>query len=101
MNKKIVGENFFRDPWDPRPKKFSDLARAGPAGPAGSPKVVKIVSLGSLTLLKRSGALKNNGFEYKYYVEIICLAKVMPKTRFLASVGVFDPFWGPAGAETT
>ena len=59
--------------------------------------MVQIVPLGSLTLLKRSGALKNNGFEYKYYVELFCLAKVMPKTRFLAFLGVFGLFWGPAG----
>ena len=90
------GKNFW-DPRDLQPKKFSEPARAGPAGPAGSPKVVLIVPLGSLTLLKRSGALKNNGFEYKYYVELFCLAKVMPKTRFLAFLGVFGLFWGPAG----
>ena len=72
----------------PRPKNFQ-----------GSPKVVKIVPLGSLTLLKRSGALKNNGYVYKYYVAIFYLAKVMPKARFLASVGVFGLFWGPLGAN--
>ena len=56
--------------------------------------MVQIVPLGSLTLLKRPGTLKNNGFDYKYYVEFFCLAKVMPKTRFLASVGGFWPVLG-------
>ena len=93
--KNLWGKKFFRDPRDPRPKKFS-----GPAGPAGGPKVVQIVPLGSLTLLKRSGTLKNNEFEYKYYVRIFCLAKVMPKIRFFASVGCFWPVLGPAGPET-
>ena len=45
-------------------------ARAGPAGPLGGPKVVQIVPLGSLTLLKWSGTLKNYGFDYKYYVAL-------------------------------
>ena len=97
--KKFSGKKFW-DPGDPRPKKIAGPARAGPAGPAGGPKVVQIVPLGSLTLLKRSGTLKNDVFDPKYNVEIVCLAKVMPKVRFLASVGFFDPFWGPAGAET-
>ena len=85
---------IFRTPRTPDRKKILDPARAGPAGPTGSPKVVQIVPLGYLTLLKRSGALKNNGFEYKYYVEIFCLAKVMPKTRFLASVWGFLACFG-------
>ena len=84
------GKNF-RDPRDPRPKKFSGPARAG-----GGPKVVQIVPLGSLTLLKRSGALKNNGFEYKYYVELFFLAKVMTKTRFF---GLPWGFWPVLGAS--
>ena len=92
-------KKFFWDPRDPRPKKISSPARAGPAGPTGSPKVVQIVPLGSLTLLKRSGILKNINFEYKYYVELFCLAKVMPKTRFLATVEGFWPVLGPAGAN--
>ena len=63
--------------------------------------MVQIVPLGSLTLLKRSGTLKNDGFDYKYYVEIFCLAKVMLKTRFFGlRWGVFGLFWGPAGPET-
>ena len=44
----------------------------GPGRPGralGGPKVVQIVPLGSLTLLKRSGTLKNDGFDYKYYVD--------------------------------
>ena len=89
--------NFFRTPGTPDRKNFRTPARAGPAGPAGSPKVVKIVPLGSLTLLKRSSALKNNGFEYKYYGEIFCLAIVLPKTCFWAPLGVFGLFWGRLG----
>ena len=73
-----MAESFFLDPRDPRPKKFSGAARAGPVGP----NVVQIIPLGSLTLLKRSGTLKNDGFDYKYYAENFCLAKVMPKIRF-------------------
>ena len=53
--------------------------------------MVQIVPLGSLTLLKRSGTLKNNVFEYKYYVELFWLAKIMAKTRFwgLGPGGIF------------
>ena len=81
-------------------KKISVPAWPGPAGPPGSPKVVKIVPLGSLTLLKRSGTLKVH--EKNGVVRPVTppLAKVMPKTRFWPVVGVFDPFLGPAGAET-
>ena len=96
--KRFLGKKI-RDPRDPRPKKISGPARAGPAGPAGSPKVVQIVPLGSLTLLKRSGTLKNNGFDYKYYVENFCLAKVMPKTRFWPPLGVFWPVLGAGWAQ--
>ena len=71
---------FFGPPGPPTEKNF---------GPAGSPKVVQIVPLESLTLLKRSGILKNMQIEYKYYVELFCLAKVMPKTGFLATVEGF------------
>ena len=95
--KNFLGKKNFRDPRDPRPKKFSGPARAGPAGPAGSPKVVKIVPLGSLTLLKRT---KHPMVHAKGGVDRPVtppLAKVMTKTRFLASVGVFGLFWGPAG----
>ena len=56
--------------------------------------MVKIDPLGSLTLLKRSGTLKNMQFEYKYYVELFHLAKVMPKTRFWPALGVFWPVFG-------
>ena len=61
--------------------------------------MVQIVPLGSLTLLKRPGALKNMKFEYKYYVELFCLAKVMPKIGFLASVGGFWPVLGAGWAR--
>ena len=81
--KELLAEKNL-DPREPTPteKNF------GPS-PARGPKVVQIVPLGSLTLLKRSGTLKNGVFDTKYYVKFLCLAKVMPKTRFLASVGVF------------
>ena len=98
FGQKILGRNFFPDPWDPRLKKKISGTRPGRA--AGGPKVVKIVPLGSLTLLKRSGTLKNDIFDTKYYVELFCPAKVMPKAPFLASVGGFWPVLGPAGAET-
>ena len=97
--KKFLAEFFFGPPGPPTEKIFGP----GPGRPgraAGGPKVVQIVPLGSLTLLKRSGTLKNMQFEYKYYVELFCLAKVMTKTRFLAFLGVFGPFSGPAGPET-
>ena len=96
FEQKILGEKNFRDP---RPKKISDPARAGPAGPPRSPKVVQIVPLGSLTLLKRSGVLKNMQFEYKYCAELFLSANVMPKTRFWPLLGFFGPFWGPAGTN--
>ena len=48
------GKIFFGTPGTPDRKIFR--ARAGPAG---GPKVVQIVPLGSVTLLKRSGGLKN------------------------------------------
>ena len=63
--------------------------------------MVKIVPLGSLTLLKRSGILENIKFEYKYYVELFCLAKVIPKTRFLAAVEGFWPVLGAGWGEPT
>ena len=61
--KKFLGEKFFGPPGPPDRKKIGP----GPAGPPGGPKVVQIVPLGSLTLLKRSGTLKNNGVDYKFY----------------------------------
>ena len=88
------GKNFGT-PGTPDRKIFQ--ARAGPAG---SPKVVKVVPLGSLTLLKRS---KHPMVHAKGGVDRPVtppLAKVMTKTRFLASVGVFGLFWGPAGPMT-
>ena len=98
--KKFLRKIFFRDPRDPRPKKFSGPARAGPARLPGGPKVVRIVPLGSLTLLKRSGTLKvreKSGVDRPVTPP---LAKVMAKTRFLAFLGGFRPFLGPAGPET-
>ena len=95
--KNLWGIKDLRDPRDPQPKKFSGPARAGPAGPAGSPKVVKVVPLGSLTLPKRS---KHPMVHAKGGVDRPVtppLAKVMTKTRFLAFLGVFGPFSGPAG----
>ena len=32
FEKKFLGKNFFRDPRDPRPKKFSGRAGGGPKG---------------------------------------------------------------------
>ena len=91
LKKNLGAKFFFRTPGTPDRKNFR-------AGPAGSPKVVKIVPLGSLTLLKRSGTLKNNGFEYKHYVEFFCLAKVMPKTLFFGLrwgfLACFGAGWG-------
>ena len=53
--KKILAEKkIFGTPGTPDRKNFR--ARAGPVG---GPKVVQIVPLGSVTLLKRSGGLKN------------------------------------------
>ena len=97
--KKFLGKRFS-DPRDPRPKKISDPARAGPAGPAGSPKVVKILPLGSLTLLKRSGTPMVHGKGGVDRPVTPPLAKVLTKTLFLAFLGVFGPFSGPAGPET-
>ena len=96
LNKKFLGKIFFGPPGPPTEKNFG--TRPGPArpGPAGSPKVVQIVPLASLTLLKRSGTLKNIKFEYKYYVELFCLANVMPKTPFFVTVEDFWPVLGPA-----
>ena len=57
--KEFLGNFFFGTPGTPDRKNFR--ARPGPAGPGrrGGPKVVQIVPLGSLTLLERSGGLKN------------------------------------------
>ena len=52
--KQFLRKIFFGTPGTPDRKNF----RARP-GPAWGPKVVQIVPLGSLTLLKRSGGLKN------------------------------------------
>ena len=54
--KKILGEKFFSGPPGPPTEK---IFGPGQGRPAGGPKVVQIVPLGSLTLLKRSGGLKN------------------------------------------
>ena len=51
----------------------------------GGPKWVKTAYLGLLTVLKRSGALKNLTKVYKYCICLTSVAKVMPPTRF----------WGP------
>ena len=93
FEQKSLGKFFFETPGTPDRKKFGARpGRAGRAGLAGGPKVVQIIPLGSLTLLKRSATLKKGIFDTKYYVEIFCLAKVMPKTRFFwPPAGVFDP----------
>ena len=87
------GKFFFGTPGTPDRKNFR--ARAGPAG---SPKVVKVVPLGSLTLLKRSKHVHVKGGVDRPVTPP--LAKVMTKTRFLAFLGVFGPFSGPAGPMT-
>ena len=80
----------FSELRDPRPKKISDAARSGrdPRQPKGSQNRSVGVSNPSQTV---GHPQKNDMFDTKYYVEIFCLAKVMPKTRFLASVG---GLWG-------
>ena len=94
--KKFLGKIFFRDPRDPRPKKISDPARAGPAGPTGSPEVFKVVPLGSLTLLKRSKHPMVHGKGGVDRPVTPPLAKVMTKTRFF---GLRWGFWPVLGAS--
>ena len=87
--KKYLGKKISGPPTE---KNFGP----GPAGPAGSPKVVQIVPLGSLTLLKRSGTLKNDSFDY---VEIFFEPKLCPKHVFGLRWG-FLAVLGRAKAES-
>ena len=97
FEQKISGENIFSGPPGPPTEK---IFGPGPAGPAGSPKVVKVVPLGSLTLLKRSKHPMVHAKGGADRPVTPPLAKVMTKTHFLAFLGVFGPFSGPAGPET-
>lgn len=71
-----------------------------PAGALPGPKVVQIVPLGPLTPLKRSGVPKNHGKVGSFGPATLCVAKIMPKTRFWAILGVSGAVWarlGPPG----
>ena len=96
MNNVFEQKNFeeknFGPPGPPTEKKFGPgLGRPGRAG--GGPKGGQNRSVGVSNPSKTVGHPQNM-FDTKYYVEIFCLAKVMPKTRFFGlRWGVFGPFW--------
>ena len=90
--KKFLGKKFFGTPGTPDRKKF----RARP-GPAGGPKVVQIVPLGVSNPSKTVGRPQKWSLKPNKHVKTFCPAKVMPKTRFLASLGFLARFGGRLG----
>ena len=86
--KKLLAEKFFGPPGPRTEKIFGPRPGWAPGGPKGGPD--RSVGVPSQTVQHP----QNDGFDYKYYVEFFCLAKVMPKTRFLASVGGSWPVLG-------